>query len=174
MKIDVHLDDKDYIEFNIFYIYHSRHMKKLIFWGRFAVLFLSLAVMLVFIVSGVRRTLILWQAAGLSLASILWFILYPRQLKKTFRREIVSWKHDGRLPYSPSATYDFGEEQITESAPGLVRSISYADVTAIHEAEEYVYVMTGAQEGIILPHRDLGDRREELLRLLRSKVHLQK
>ena len=170
MKFDIQLDDEDYINFNIFHVFHSKYGKKSILMGRLLMFFISFAVILIFIVAGAERGLIITEAVLFLIASIIWFIYYPKMAKKKIRMHIYKLKEEGALPYNSKETVEFNDTEIIEVSPKEVIKTNYSEVTALHLSDDYLYLYKGSLRAIIIPYRSLGNKKEELTNSIRKII----
>lgn len=158
MKIQVKLNDDDYIAYNIYHNFHSPNLKKGIQFGRYICALVSLCAIAILILTGFDRTVINIEIVACAAFSIFGYIYYPLYVKKSIRRNILKMKKEGKLPYDEEATIELAEVGIVETAPGKVTQIPYSDVLEIADTDEYIYIRFGAQQTFILPHRCLDDK----------------
>lgn len=170
MKFDIQLDDEDYVNFNIFHMFHSNYGKKSILLGRLMMFCFSCVAILIMIMAGAERGLLLTESVVLLIVSIVHFIYYPKMAKKKIRKQIYKIKEEGALPYNSKETVEFNNTEIIEVSPKEVLRTNYTEITAFHLSDEYMYLYKDALRAIIIPYRCLGNRKEELTDLIRNII----
>ena len=169
MKVQIHLTDEDYIQFNIFYALHDKAFKKQMMFRRCFPFMLSLILIpsLIWLRSDIKYTItcsVIWLGY-----STMQFFLRPRSVEKNIRKSLLMSKKEGRLLREPDADYHFADDAIHYTALTNSGFYHYSDVLKIHETTEHIFVMISAVSAIIIPLRDLGDQKDALLALLREK-----
>ena len=170
MKFDIELTEEGYIDFNIFVIFHSEQGKKGIARGRLLGAAVSLLVMFILFVAGADKWLITWEAILLTIFSVVVFVMYPGMVKKKVRSNIQKMKLEGRLPYEPTSTLEFRENELFEVTPQGTRTVPYSEFMDAYDTDEYIFLREGAQKAFVLPKHCLGDREAELLAFLTGKM----
>lgn len=168
MKIHVSINDEDYITYNIYHYFHSSSTKTNVLIGRLMPLLFSILAIAVFILIDVVPMLLYAEIAFLTLYSIIGFFRFPKSVEKNIRKNILKLKKEGKLPYAEEASLDFGDNEITETSPNNVKRIPYSSILAVQEIENYIYLIIGAVEAVIIPIRCL-DNKDTLLEFLNQK-----
>lgn len=170
MKLTVHIDEEDYIRYNIYHIFHSDAGRKAILKGRCLGFAISALVLFVMFVVGADKWLMVTEAVFLSIFSVVVFVTYPSWVKKKVRKQIVNMKKEGALPYVSDSTLEFRDDEIYEIRPDGVQHRPYSSFIGVEESEEYIYIRKGAQEVIIVPEKYLTMPREEFLAFLKDRI----
>lgn len=156
MKYQIHLNDKDYLQFNIFYATHSKVGKHSIRMARLAFPLVAAAAVFIFILAGAAYGLIIGEAVILAIASLYWELYLPKYIEKSVRKNIERIKTDGKMPYHAHSEIELLDSMIIErSAHGQIR-VSREEIEAVYDEPEYLYIFYGAAQAFLIPKRCLG------------------
>ena len=167
--INITLTEEDYILYNIFHFFHSPLNKKRYWTNRLLPFLLYTLIIIFMFLLDIKWDLLLIEAMLLYLYALIRFVLYPRMVKKNIRKNILKTKKEGRLPYSPEYSIDYGEDTFIMTTPTRTIHYAYSDILEICKEDDAVYLLVGAVEAVILPNRCL-DQKDELLRFLYEKM----
>ena len=159
MKIEITLNDEDYIAYNIFHLSYSQQSRKMIRFGRWMMFMVSIMAIFIFVIAGADKDLIGIEAVMLLPVSIIWFIRYPKSAEKTIKKRINRLKKEGKLPYEPHTTLELSECEIIEKTEHSVSRYSYTDIKDVQRSGQYIYLIKGALEAVIIPVRYLDDEK---------------
>ena len=169
MKYRVTLTEEDYISFNIHYAFHSQTGRQRLMLGRLIPAFVSLCFWLVQLVTGSDRNVLIVEAVLLTAYSVWGYFHYPKTYTKSIRKNILKLKKEGKLPYATEAELELTDTALIETAPTSAHTIEYSTVLDVIDTPEYVFVMFGAVQAIIIPKRCIDDP-QQLLDFLKSKT----
>lgn len=170
MKVTVHLDDEDYIQYNIYHMFHSKVGQKAILMGKLLGPAISVLVLAVMLIAGADKYLLIVEAVFLSIFSVVTFFTYPSYVTKKLRKQILKMKEEGALPYVKDSTLEFGKDEILEILPNGERHTPYSGIMSVEENGEYIYLRKGAQEVLIVPEKALPVPRDTFVSFMRQKV----
>lgn len=153
MKYQINLNEKDYLQFNIFYATHSKVGKHNIRMARLAFPLVAAAAVFVFILADAAHGFIIAEAVILAIASVGWELYLPKYMKKSIQKNIERIKADGKMPYHAHSEIEFLDAMIIErSYHGQIR-VRREDIEAVYEEAEYIYIFYGAAEALLIPKR---------------------
>lgn len=169
MKYNIYLTDEDYIRFNIFYANHSKTGKQSMLMARISLPFLAIAIIIVFLISGVSYGLLVTEAVFLGVASIVWFVYMPKMAEKNIRKKICKIKADGKLPFHEHAEIEFQDSMIVEKSEQEEIHVKYTDIQNIYLEKDYLYIFYSAVQAFIIPNHCLGEDKERLQQYILEK-----
>lgn len=170
MKFQIHIEEEDYIKFNIYHAFHSDQAKKTLLLGRMLCFIFSAFAILIMVLSDAGHTQILAEIVVLTVISIVWYIYYPTHARKRIRKQILIMKKEGKLPYHAEETIEFGDTEILETAASEINKTSYSEIIAVYETEDALYLKKGAVNYILIPYRCLEGRTTEVVEFIKTRA----
>lgn len=153
MTIDYYLDEDDYIDFNLYHIHNSKMGKKILLTQRL----IGPAIFLIAIYFGHQLAglpLIPWIIM-MSVSSVLWFLLYPVQIKKSIRKRIVKMLGEGQ---NKALT---GKQQLVLDDEGLhienafeTKTAKWTSFNRAVKTDKHIYVYDSAVSAYIVKSND--------------------
>lgn len=171
MKINVNINDSDYIKFNEYYMLNSQQGKKMIAMMKLLMPVFAIALVAIFAICGMEKSLLLAEIAVLTIASVIWIGKAPKYFLKQMGKNINKMKKEGKLPYSENAVLEFGDAEIIETTENSVKKVKYSEISRIGDTDEHIFVFFGAMEAFVIPKRCITDAQVELEKMLDEKVH---
>ena len=169
MKYHVALTEEDYIAFNIHYAFHSKTGRQQLTLGRWLPAFVSFCFWAVQLITGANRNTLIVEAVLLTTYAVWGYYRYPKTHTKNIRKNILKLKEQGRLPFSTEADVEFTDTALLETAPDSTRTVEYSTIVDVFDTPEYLFIMFGAVQAIIIPKRCVDDP-QQLLDFLKSKT----
>ncbi|WP_035051071.1 YcxB family protein [Carnobacterium pleistocenium] len=152
MEIEFELLEKDYINFNIDHTKKSPSLKRSINVQRLVgpIVFLIAP----FIVIRFSAIPIWYWMAVFSIASLIWFVFYPRYFDWEMRKRIVKMLQEGNnenlLKKIKIVVTDKG---ISESSVTGELNSKWNEVNRVDETNEYIYIYNSSISAYIIPKR---------------------
>ena len=169
MKYEIRINEEDYMKFNVFYQKYSKMGKRQTNTMRILFPFMALLFFMIFVIAGAKTRLIITEAIGLTIASIIWCIFTPSIMEFNVRRHINKLKADGKLPYHPYAEVELQDSMIVEKSEQGEIHVNYKDIENIYTDEDYLYVFYSATQALIFPYNCLGDDKERVVEYINNK-----
>ena len=160
-RFDIRLTDKDYLDFNIFWMIKSHYGKKEMLKLRvgFVVLFGIGAALVLLMGEKSANTYI--NAAFLCLLCVAFEVFMNRFFAFTLKNNIKSMKKKGKMGYSPEAVMEFFEDYFTETTPENKTEQKYTAVERISIIrDEFVYIHINNVMAYLLPVNAFSSRQE--------------
>lgn len=170
-KFNVNITEQDYLDFNVFAATKTPHGKRTILRTRLILTAIfAIATLLIWLTKKGGTTSIVMTA--LFALILLYFQLYlVRRVENSLKAYIKNLKKQGKLPYSPYSTVEFGDESIIETDENSVTERKYSAVETVVVDKKAVYVFIGAAQAFILPFSCFGSREQidEFISFIESK-----
>lgn len=113
-QLIIDLSEDDYLDFNKFHSFESKHGKKLINKTRiFFILAMVVLAALFMLVMGVTMFTVIY-AAILLLFTLLYMVFFKKILTHNIKAQIKRLKKIGKLPFDPVSTLEFYEDKMVE------------------------------------------------------------
>ena len=169
MKYEIRINEEDYMKFNVFYQKYSKMGKRQTNTMRILFPFIALLFFMIFVIAGAKTRLIITEAIGLTIASVIWCIFTPNIMEINVRRNINMIKANGKLPYHPYAEVELQDSMIVEKSEQGEIHVNYKDIETIYSDEDYLYVFYSATQALIFPYTCLGDDKERIVEYITKK-----
>lgn len=167
MKTIYFLEEKDYIDFNLFQLEHSETIKKRLRIQRIMLFLLfALVALLAFLFLNRFRLL----AAGLFLLmGILWYWNFPnfarKRMTKSTKKAIASGRASNLFD---EVVLEIRPDEIIERKSGSEYKTNWEKLDSFSENEESIYLIFNDQQSLIIPKRAL---KEADLKKLKEMMH---
>ena len=171
MKVQVHLTDKDYFDFNVFQNLRSHYGARVIKKTRILLAVIFGGIIAVgFLLDGFSTDVLV--RAGVNVAvCILFQIFLKRFFVETVKANIKQLKKQGKLAYHEYAEMEFLEHSFIERTPDNKTEQSYASIERISVVEgRYIYIHPNNLSAYILPVNSFKNQAEydEFLSFIKS------
>jgi hypothetical protein len=146
------LKEKDYLDFNLFHSFESRHGKKLvrktlIIFDAFMVILMALVILLL----GRTRFSITYVVV-LGLLALIYTLLFKKVMTKNISTQIKRLKKIGKLPFEPTSTLEFYEDKVVEITPTARTEQNYSAFERVCiVADRYILIYRSSVGAYILP-----------------------
>lgn len=170
MSYKIHLNEEDYLCFNIFYAGNTKAGKRSLNLTRLLFPLLSVLVVMVFFLAGAEYGLIATEAALLAIVSVAWWIGAPRLMEKIIRKNIGRIGKEGKLPYHADADIEFRDDAIVEVSGQGELCVPYTDVEHVYFETGYLYIFYSAVQAFIIPLHCLGGDTDRVKAYLAEKI----
>lgn len=172
-KIDITIDDREYLDFNLFWIFKAPNGAKRIRRLRttLAVL-LILAILALLTQTGISSAALLGLLPVLAVGLLMQLLLRPL-LTWSLKSSIKAMKKNGKPGYSPNATLEFYEDRFVERTPLQTTELSYEVIERISVLEgKAIYIHLSSMSAHILPRPCFSSHAEYdgLLVFLKTKL----
>ncbi len=166
MEITHRLEEKDYVQFNLFQIQHSEKLKKRLAVQRFVVSLLFIGIALFTYVFLPRFSLLV--AGIFLLISLFWYLYFPtfskNQVVKSTEKTIASGHLSTLFDEVRLKIDTIGIEERTSRGNHLN---SWSDIQSIKQTKDYLYLYMIEASALIIPKRNL---KEAELKELKSLI----
>lgn len=169
MKINVNVNENDFIIFNEYYMKNSNQGKRSTLLSRLLLPAVFLVIIMICLVAKADFTVIILEVIIFSITTVVWELKIPAFIRNNIKRNIETVKNDGKLPYHENAEFEFNDEAIIETTPNSVLKIKYSDVLSVKSTDEYIYIFFGATQAFIIPRRCIGNE-YDLEKFLKERV----
>ena len=171
-KFNIHVTEKDYLDYNRFWQFQSPYGKKQIISLRviFALLF-GIAAIATLIGGDFTIDSIIEAAIFMVAMAIFQFIL-PTILAWSLKRQIKVLKKKGKMAYAPEATMDFYEEIFTSKTPESKTETKYTTIERISVVrDKAIYLHVNNVMAYIIPIKSFASNEqfESFLTFIQSK-----
>lgn len=170
MKYKIRINDEDYLGFNIFCAHHTKSGKRQENKMRLLFPLSAVIAIIIFFLAGAKSGLIVTEAIGLCVVSVIWCIFTPQIMERNIRKHIGKLKTDGKLPYHVDAEIEFQEHMIVERSEQGEIHVNYKDIENIYVEKDYLYILYNVTQGFIVPYRCLGEDKEQVVEYVRKRV----
>lgn len=151
-RLDINLNEDDYLAFNNFHSFESVQGKKLIKKTRFFFILamVILAAPVVLMLGWTRFSMI--YTTLLLLFTLLYMMLFKKILARNIKAQIKRLKKTGKLPFDPVSTLEFYEDKLVETTASTRTEQKYDVLERICVvAERYVFLYNSSVGAYILP-----------------------
>jgi len=149
MTIEFYITEKDYINFNLFHLYHSKSIKLFLSIIRYGVPVIVLLWNLFWVIIENSGFLVLVPYCVLM---ILWIIFIPKLTesinKSTVRKQIREGKRNDFIGWQRITLH---EDYIGEAAVNITSNINYEAIERIGQGYGCIYIYIGAIKSFIIP-----------------------
>lgn len=173
MQYTFDLTHQDHIDFNLFYIKDSAHLKKQVRINRIVMTILPVMAGIVYFLAN-KEDWLDWLPFGLTMAvlAVLIFIFFPKLffiLVKKNTGKLLSEKNNSLLG---RRTMIFEETLIRQESEQGDSTLYYSAVIEVKDSGQAVYLFNGPASALILPDRIFSSREEKqaLLDFIRAKT----
>lgn len=174
-QFDIKLDDRDYYEFNKYYILNTPAMKKRLMFMRLYLPGLLLLVWVIFALSGYFYWEELWpRGIHYILFSVLWIILIKPFYLMLLKFRIRNMRKKNDLFYTESSRIEFFEDNFIATDPDMKTDVKYSAVKRVGvSALKTIYIYVGSARAYIIPYRVFGSdaQYEEFLQFIKEKTN---
>lgn len=167
MKTIYSLEEKDYVDFNLFQMQHSKEIKQRLKIQRMMLLVLfALVALLAFLFLNRFRLL----AAGIFLLmGILWYWNFPsfarKRMTKSTKKAIASGRATNLFD---EVELEIHPDEIIEKKSGSEYKTNWKKLDSFSENEDSIYLIFNDQQSLIIPKRAL---KEKDLKTLKEMMH---
>ncbi|MBE6010730.1 MAG: YcxB family protein [Lachnospiraceae bacterium] len=170
MYLKINLNDEDFIEFNSYYIMKSARGKRSIMFGRVSILIVAILATIIFFAANANSKFIIAEAVVLLAIGVIWFVSYPRMIRKNIAKRVLKVRREGGLPYESEVELSFLDDVIVEKTATTTRETPYSDFKEITQTDKYIYLAKHTAESMIIPLRCLEDK-NTFLAFLKEKIN---
>ncbi len=150
-EFTIHLEEDDYIQFNLYHYFNSPSNKKTILLTNLLMPLISILFIASLIMNKSDLLLIIINVILLSFASLFWFLIRKKIVLYTITRRIQGMKKDGKLPFNSTSTIKFEEELIYETNPRSESKILYSSIEKVIETNTAIYLYISSVQSLLLP-----------------------
>ena len=172
MRIQIFLNDEDYIAYNIAFQFQTPQGRKAVTINRWLTPVLSILMLLIFWLADFKSYLLISEAVVLTGLSIYSVLTTEKRIKKRIRSQIGQMKTQGELPYENEAMLEVMEDALMEYTPSTTKRIAWSEITQLLYDEEHIFLMFSAIQAAIVPYRCLGPMREPFIAYVRQRTGL--
>ncbi len=173
MKFNITLNEQDYINFNSIHMLNSKAYMKMQKIVKAVILAtLTVIIFLVFYLNkGVSIIVPLTETVIISALTFAYlkFIL-PKIHNKAVKQTVKMIKKDGKLPYDEKSEIEFTNREIIEKTSNSETYLNYADVEKLIITDSYLIIYTDSSRAIIVPTKQLGNDKGNVIKLLKEKL----
>ena len=171
-KFDVHLTEKDYLDFNKFWQFQSPYGRKQIVSLRvvFALLFGIAAIAA--LIDGYFTIYSIIEAAIYMAAMTIFQLLLPTFLAWGVKLQIKTLKKKGKMAYAPESTIEFLEEVFISTAPESKTETKYTTIERISVVrDKAIYLHVNNLMAHIIPRKSFvsDEQFDSFLNFIQSK-----
>lgn len=163
MKFSYEINMEDYIEFNLHHLKQSKMVQKSLTGQRIGVSIFFL--ILPFLISSIFNQPLISYLITFSVASILWFMYYPKYFYKSTKNKMIkhlSENNDQSLFGEHSLEID--ENGIKEITQTSELDLKWDKIVEIKEAKNYFYFYFSSVQAIILPIGAIKDHKANVIK----------
>lgn len=170
------LNDKDYLSFNKYHVYHSRSNKKVILALRLIIPLIFVTELLLFHKSYQENGTLVITSVIFSILSVIWFLSARSFLMLIMKINITMIKKDGRLPYSKDVQIELEETSFTEITKEAETKVPYTSIEKVGIDNRAIYIYISAIQAFIIPFSIFKDeeQRKGFLTFLKDKIGINK
>ena len=171
---NITLTEEDYLAFNNFHSFESKHGRKAIRKSRiFFIAIMALLIALMFFIQGVTTFSLIYTAL-LGVYTIVYMLLFRKVLNKNIKSQIKRLKKLGKLPYEPISTLEFYEDKMVEITTSARTEQSYDVFERLCiVANRYILLYRSSVGAYILPMAQIKSQAnlDDLLYFLSQKCN---
>lgn len=163
------LNERDYLDFNLFHLYKTPANKKRLLLSR--ILAPVAFMMIAFLLSELLNAPALCYGV-FGLLSLVWLIFFRKIMNAQLKASIKHIKKSGKLLYQNEVTMLFEEDFFIENSEDTTSKIKYSLIERVGAGEAALYLYTGAITSYIIPNRAFQNQneRDELVSFLKTKI----
>ena len=165
MKINVNVNDQDYIAFNQYITMETGYGRRAAFFHRLGVPGISAVIIVVMLIGGAPMKTLIGMLILLGAISAFWIRMSPAIFRRSMRRNIERILAYGSTPYNPESELEFTEDRVIERTPEKTSEYFYSDL-ALKETADYWYLLYNDLQGIIIPKAEAEGQLPELKKYL--------
>lgn len=151
-KFSVNLTDKDYLEYNKFWMLRSPYGKKQLRLFRFIIGAIIIVFSLISLISGGFSLDAFIGIIPLLILFVVFQALLKPLLKFSLKAQVKTLKKSGKMGYSPSATIEFWDDCFTEITPDNKTEQKYSAVERVSVVDgKVIYIHINNVLSYILP-----------------------
>ena len=171
-QFDVTLSDKDYLDYNIFWMIKSPYGRKQMLKFRLLIVTIFVVLALISLVSGDFAPQAFLTLIPYAIMLLLVQLLFNSIFILTLKAQMKALKKQGKMGYTPTATIAFFEDKFVESAATNTTEQAYTAIERISVMENRaIYIHVNNVMSYILPFSCFAsdEEREALLAFLKTK-----
>lgn len=130
-KFNVTLTDKDYLDFNIFWMIKSPYGKKQMTKLRLVLIALFVSGGITVMLLGDNSVHTYMSVGGLAIILLLFQIFMARFMAWSLKCQLKSMKKNGKMAFTPKATLEFSDDVFIETTPDNKTEQKYTSVERI-------------------------------------------
>lgn len=158
MTIAYEVTEEDYVNFNLYHIQHSPSQKNWYNTIRFVLPVLSMPVIYFTGTLVFNQPRILWMITAV-LFYIYWINSYPKQHKKTVRKQTVKLLNEGdNSSLFGKKSLEIVGDNLIFTEESATSTLSKRGVKSIKESDDMLILYVSAVSAIIIPKRYLSDQ----------------
>lgn len=160
-RLDIKITEKDYVDYNIFWITKSPYGKKQLNSFRFFSLFAcAVAVCVEMRILGFSGETLL-RTVPIIIFGVIVELLAPRILGSSTKSQLKKLKKKGRLAYTPESVMEFYEDSFTEWTEEAKAEQKYSVVERISIVEnKMIYIHVNNLMAFLIPVSSFGSQSE--------------
>lgn len=160
MKITFELTEDDYINYNIDHSKQSESVKRSLLIQRF--MGPAIFVIAPFIITQFTDIPLWYWLLVFGVASILWFIFYPKYFRGEIARRVKKMLEEGNNEnLFNQRSLELTSDGITEKSSIGKSHIHWAKINHLEETADYFYIYISSVSAHIVPKRVFGSLREQ-------------
>lgn len=151
-RFNVNVDERDYLDFNIFWMLRSHYGKKQIKTIRIILAIPFLMIILLSLINGKFSTDSLLGAIPVVIVALLFQALSTKFLLWSVKVTVKNLKKIGKMGYSPEAVFEFSEEVFIETTPENKTEQKYSAIERISIVDgKMIYIHINNVMAYMLP-----------------------
>ena len=171
-QLNIRLNDKDYLDYNIFWMLKSPYGKKEMLKTRIMIAFFCGAIALIFLFRGEFSSAALLGMIPCAVLCIVLELLWNTFFVWALKSHIKSIKGKGKMGYSPVAEMEFYDDRLIETTPENKTEQKYSAVERVSViADKVIYIHVNNVMSYILPRECFASKEQyaEFLGFIRTK-----
>ena len=171
-RLNIQLNEDDYLAFNHFHSFESTHGKKLVQKSRnlFIIAMVVLAALFLLVIGLTKFSLI--YATLLLLFTVLYAVFFKRILTRNLKVQIERLKKTGKLPFDPASTLEFSEDRMVEITASSRTEQNYSIIERVCIVNDrYILLYKSSVNAYILPIQQIREQvnQEDFIAFLSGK-----
>lgn len=172
MSYKTYITEEDYIKYNIFHLKNSKLGKRTILMTRiFIILVFAIGVSVITAICRGNLFLPIVCAIFLGIFSLVYIILTPKLIERSFKRTIKRQKLDGKLPFEPESEIEFLDDMIVKHNTFSDIRLPYTDIQNFVISPDCLYIYIDSSRAIIVPFKALGADLNQIISLINQKMN---
>ena len=167
---NVNMTDKDYLDYNVFWMTRSPYGKRQLLGLR---IFLLIAALIPIGISFLHSGFSVESVLGIipiAVVLILAQLLLAPLFKLLLKGQIKALKKRGKMGYSPESVMEFSDDGFCEITPTARTEQKYDAIERVSVIEDgAIYVHVNNVMAYVLTSESLGDRRDDFLEFIKTK-----